>query len=745
MTPTRTEPALRVAVVVDRLQDAQAGLVRGIESVLHPLGVAVLVTVSHPLHPRRGAMLRRLIAQGALHGVVLTALAETADGEDRTGEVLGQVSGVPVVTAGLTVPDVSGVQCDPRDALRALLEHLERDCGRRKPLVLALRRTWSGVDAEPCADRESAYRRVRDRLADGVSVDAVVAGDSSLALGALDALAEHVLRVPEDVSVVCLGNTEEGYRHDPPLTSFDEEMQAQGAAAARLLLARLDGAAGVEHQELRGELVVRRSSLPRGPVPGAHAAVPAAVAPAEPAVREDGRRVVALPAVVDPRAGDVGLRLADVRARWLPHVLDGTLSPGRVEQLGRELAALVQDYPEPGWWRGVTAALNADVAANAASAEVGGDDARARRRAAALQVTLLIERALHEVRQGLDREELAVSRRLLDLTRGLAGCRAVDQLSAVLLRYLPGLNVRRFFLVLVDEQGSRAELALAYRDGEQLPVGATYVPAALLPPALAAELATGTLALQPLFSDERWLGFVLMEQSVPDRHTAEAVRLDVSRVLDAVARARELRTRAEELEALVARRTAELQAEVARRRGAQEGLREANEELRAAVQRDGLTGLQNRVALDAYLAQEWQRTVHPPRQLSVLMVDVDHFKAYNDAYGHLAGDDCLRAVARCLSAAVKRGRDLVARYGGEEFAVVLPETGAPEAAVVAERLLAEVRAAAILHGGGGAGPHVTVSVGVATSVDQPDVTSLVAAADAALYRAKRTRDAVCIA
>ena len=258
----------------------------------------------------------------------------------------------------------------------------------------------------------------------------------------------------------------------------------------------------------------------------------------------------------------------------------------------------------------------------------------------------------------------------------------------------------------------------------------------LLPPALRDELDTGTFTLQPLFSSERWFGFVLHEQTPMDRHTGESLRLDISRALEAAGRVQGLAHRAAELEILVTARTMALESEIAVRRAAQDDLRRANDLLQEALLRDGLTGLYNRPALDAHLHREWSAYGHTHRPLSVLMVDVDHFKLYNDSNGHLAGDDCLRHVAEQLQQASHRGADMVARFGGEEFALILPDTDTEGALIVAERVLQLVRQAAIPHRALGPGRRVTVSVGVATTRGQVSPEALLAEADRALYRAK---------
>ncbi len=160
--------------------------------------------------------------------------------------------------------------------------------------------------------------------------------------------------------------------------------------------------------------------------------------------------------------------------------------------------------------------------------------------------------------------------------------------------------------------------------------------------------------------------------------------------------------------------------------------------LREWVYIDGLTGVYNRRHFDERLASEWGRAARTGGALSVVLIDVDLFKRYNDRHGHQAGDDCLRRVATALKAGVRRPGDLVARYGGEEFVCVLPETGLAGAMLLAQQLGAAVHALQIDHGDSTAAPVVTVSLGVCTQPGKAPGTaaSLLREADAQLYLAK---------
>lgn len=164
--------------------------------------------------------------------------------------------------------------------------------------------------------------------------------------------------------------------------------------------------------------------------------------------------------------------------------------------------------------------------------------------------------------------------------------------------------------------------------------------------------------------------------------------------------------------------------------------RQRYERLAAEAARDGLTGVFNRAHFETVLPEEWLRSVRARSPLSIVLADVDAFKAFNDRYGHPAGDQCLRAVAQALSGNL-RPLDMTARYGGEEFVVLLPATDAAGARAVADALCDAVAMLGLAHEGHPDG-RVTVSLGVATlDPDRPaDASALVAAADAALYRAK---------
>jgi diguanylate cyclase (GGDEF)-like protein len=175
-------------------------------------------------------------------------------------------------------------------------------------------------------------------------------------------------------------------------------------------------------------------------------------------------------------------------------------------------------------------------------------------------------------------------------------------------------------------------------------------------------------------------------------------------------------------------------------------LKRVRDRLESLSSLDGLTGIANRRRLDCLLAAQWRRAANTSDLFSILMVDIDQFKAFNDTYGHLEGDDCIRRVAAELSTCMEARRGTLARYGGEEFCAILPHTGLKDACAVAEELRKRIESLRLQHGGLASALTVTISLGVATCIasEKANPNALVAEADKALYEAKKSgRNRVC--
>ena len=163
---------------------------------------------------------------------------------------------------------------------------------------------------------------------------------------------------------------------------------------------------------------------------------------------------------------------------------------------------------------------------------------------------------------------------------------------------------------------------------------------------------------------------------------------------------------------------------------------------------DGLTGVANRRHFNDTMVAEWRRCARAGLPLSVIMIDIDHFKLYNDHYGHQAGDACLQQISAAMKGCAARPQDMLARYGGEEFILLLPQEGAEGTKVVAGRIMDEVRKLNLPHAASPTAPHVSISMGLATAMpplDSHDPSAVIRAADARLYHAKQTgRNRLCV-
>lgn len=176
-------------------------------------------------------------------------------------------------------------------------------------------------------------------------------------------------------------------------------------------------------------------------------------------------------------------------------------------------------------------------------------------------------------------------------------------------------------------------------------------------------------------------------------------------------------------------------------------LEQSNQHLEKLSHQDGLTQIANRRYFDHRLQEEWQRLQREEKPLSLILLDIDYFKQYNDYYGHLEGDECLKNIAKALSQSVKRSMDVVARYGGEEFAVILPNTAKSGAIQVAQEIQILISQLEIKHNPDCPYRNITVSMGIATIIptSKDSINFLISQADTALYQSKeKGRNQYCI-
>lgn len=195
------------------------------------------------------------------------------------------------------------------------------------------------------------------------------------------------------------------------------------------------------------------------------------------------------------------------------------------------------------------------------------------------------------------------------------------------------------------------------------------------------------------------------------------------------------------------RTNAQLNTEHVRLMAVQDSLKKANIELKGLAEKDSLTGLYNRIAMDRKLVRDWNDMRRRKEPLTIMMIDIDHFKIFNDHFGHQAGDECIRRVSDIISSLARRANDMAVRFGGEEFMLILPNVSLEEAEQIALKLLHKVKAEGIYHPSSLHGGLLSVSAGVASVIPDASssVRSLINKADLALYQAKEEgRNKVCV-
>jgi diguanylate cyclase (GGDEF)-like protein len=761
-----------VAVVVDSLTSAQLALIQGIESVLSEHGIATVVVVAHPRDDGTGAALADLVQPDTLRGAIVTATGAAA--VDRVKRVVTLLAELPLVTVGVEVPGAGSVRADGATAIRELMQHLisarplrdvvllrgsaddpdsrERERAVREVLGRAGAPLQDDLVLDADFDRSVAARELTGLLTDRREIDAVVALDDQMAFGALDALAERGLRVPDDVVVTGFGDDPDARSTRPPLTTVDQRRREQGVRAARMLLERLEGVPTRPRMLVAGRLVVRRSCgelSGSGGAEGPFGSRPPRTATAgdrleQAASGRGGQDVVQLGDDLETGIEGLGAAPMDLAPGWVRRwaQLAWSSVAGQADPdpfLGHALPLLWrsaegQDEAALRWW-----AEAADQVVVALLQQAG--DAGQQIRAARLhgRLTSRIAEVRHEAWLDTRRRDLATLDHALELNSRLAGCDTLEELARAVVAEAPGLGVRRMFLSLFEARDhaptSKARLVLAYRDRsvDDSLVGTVFPSARLLPSALTEEFTRGAMVVQPLAVGGRRHGFLVYDRTETTL-AGEALRRDLAAALDAMSRRRELRERRDELQALVVARTRRLKMEMVSALG-RTGPAATTD---AAVTTDPLTGLADRTAFDLHLARQWNRMRSEGRPLAALVVDLDLFDEFNRRFGEADGDAALRLVARAASSAARRPGDLAARFGGERFALLLP--GAPEqgAGEVARRLHALVREAAVPYPGGVLGDVLTVSIGVAALV--PDLAQepadLLEAALGALHLAK---------
>jgi DNA-binding LacI/PurR family transcriptional regulator/GGDEF domain-containing protein len=499
------------------------------------------------------------------------------------------------------------------------------------------------------------YQATRRLLQSGVKFTAVMCSNDLSAAGAIRALREAGFSVPRDVSVTGFDDLLESLAQIPPITTVHYPLFETGYRALLLLLKRMEGGAAAIPKVSRVStwLVPRQSCgcLPKMTVDSLMGADFFEKTPAElPAADKDEIAKAMLNAVSEQSSPSE----SGTHARQCSRLLDGFLEsvesgePAHFQSVLTELLQEVElaDDDSANVWQSVITVLRGGVYALP--------------QAGVLSRITQAEDLLHQARtllsESVERRytRLHVRRTDLDERMGLLTARLIfssdeSQVYKTLQEDLPLVNVRSCNVVFFEPRGEDPAALSVLRPLEPDAPAVRFETRAFPPPGLYPEDEAYNLALLPLFYQDEKLGYVAFDGENLDPLAALVRQLSSSI------------------------KNAQLHAKV----------------LELSLT-DGLTGVHNRRYFEIMLQKETERSRRYRRELAVIMIDIDRFKGYNDAYGHPAGDEALKEIARCIERGARRGLDVVTRYGGEEFAIILPETDAAGARTVAENVRKEL-------------------------------------------------------
>lgn len=728
MTPD--QPQKSVAIIIDYLYTYQLTLLGSIRKALDDLGLPSLVYSGRELDPAlpefcKANDLYTLVSPERHRGVIVlsSGLGYRVSDEIFLG-FLERFSPLPVVSVGRSLPGVPSVLVNGKAGMQQMMEHLLHT--RRFRRFAFVR----GIPGNPDSDQREqvfhdalhaqgliadpellltgqfvsahAYQETLRLARCRQDFDVVVSVNDEMTDGIVQGLRDAGLRVPEDVAVVGFDDSDP-FRHAlPPLTTVRQPLHEQGAMAAQMVL-DLERGANLHDVLIDAQLIVRESC----------------------GMRQDATSIAQSQAPLS--AEEEQLAEAFQKALQSPEQRSAFLLHWR-ELLLRTLSE-DEDFRR---WRSGLQRISLRVQRTLPT------DAHGALQALSVSAYELLYDALQTsyVRRRIC--ELAHTALTAQMYLASDERRFREEVS----RYLSHLNIGRCVLVLYDSYGSdiAAWARVVLADQTQAPLDERLFPTSqLLPDSMLAELGRGHLLVSPLFVKEVHYGYLLYDQPSKAYFDEETPRHTVSRAIWQLEQVRALREHSDHLEQQVRARTQQLENQIQERIKAEHALREAHEELQRTAVLDGLTQLYNRAAFDEYLRRIWEECQVVQRPVSVLLCDVDYFKRYNDHYGHLHGDECLREVAGAISRSVRDRSDFAARYGGEEFVVLLPGTDAAGARRVAERVNDELALCAIAHARSDVSAFVTLSIGAATLTPSGENTAqaALALADAMLYQAKQ--------
>ncbi len=740
----------KIAVLVDYLGEYQNQFLEPMRQMLSDSGFQMLTFVGDIINNPRAdlRMANRLydvVNEDSLDGIIVLAGISNFLSNEAFKAFL-ETKNLPVVVLGRAVEGYASVVNDQRKGMQDLMAHLCDECNHKHFAFIRgykdnfdsqlredvfrqeLDKRSLVLDETLCVTGEFHGRKAEDLtkelVASGRSIDVIVAANDAMAIGAMQALTKLNICIPEDIAVVGFDNTYTSSLTLPPLTTVKQPIQDLVKRSVELLCDLLDNKQVTQDACrsvcLSSELIVRASCGKQEEL-------------------SLSNNYSSLPNGIN--AAFEQYMHSTINMKMLLNVWQHVL---------KQFALHSTDYDICYEWLDVL--MLHPMMTNSDNTKI--QDAHIFFQEARRCLVNLAKYQNYELNINIRQNYI----NLLDSSQ-LWSQDSNAELMDFLSNHLVKQNINQFYIILDKAYGLTNEkhfredadlvVMLSYHGGKQVDLVGLEMNSSNVVQELSEKVLSSEehFVMFSLVGVKEFYGYMVVEvqdfssngvDGIEFEMISALLRRDISNAIQVTLKRQEVLTYASSLERLVNKRTLELQAEITKHKKTELELRQANTLLAEKAMQDGLTALNNRAAFDQYLQEQWLEHKQQGKPISLILCDIDHFKLYNDNYGHLQGDECLREVARILASEVHYPRDFVARYGGEEFAIVLPDTGEAGACDVAEKVHTALLDKALPHKASLTIPQVTLSMGICTLVPNETMMLelLILKADQALYQAK---------
>lgn len=705
-----------IAVIADWLGSYQRTILSGFQQTLSQAGLWMTSYVGRELNPPfpPNRSLYDLIDPSQHSGCfVFTSTFGNFSSDQQLIDYLGKFSNVPIIGLGRKIPGIPTVRSSNAYGMRKMMNHLLFT--RHFRHFIFIRGIESNVEAKirervflECMKSNKflelsfhlldgdfygprAKKSIDDFLAgDHGPIDCIVCANDDMALAIISALNAHGLKVPREMAVVGFDDSIESARCSPALTTIKQPLVDMGTEAGVMLLQLMNGAQPKDRW-VPCDLIVRDSCRK-----------------IQPDAPNDENTAL--------HKGFINSKMYSLMENCFSSSYSDLLLKSKVELLIN--GGNIEIDP---WLKTLDDCFNQGKTLSEIEKNII--------QGFCYQALRILFNTLKNPYDHIGSRNGQYFRHLAPISSNLGSHKSMEELMEELSWSLRVFGLERFVLVLYMTLHHDIKEVKIHYGVEGIQCG-VFDAVGVHPAIPSADFHVNNWQVHPIGVRGESYGYLLMVEPEDWGGDPELIRYIIAQSINHVTNTISLKTYSENLEKLVDERTKQLEA--------------ANEELKRISITDGLTGLYNRTAFDDYFARIKREHYRNTSGIGIIMCDIDFFKKYNDNYGHLAGDSCLRLVAEAIKQSAMRPGDMVARYGGEEFIAVLPETDLNGIITVAERIQSKVASLAIPHAMSDCSELITLSIGVSfLSTSEGSCEELIKQADEALYRSK-TQSRNCI-